>query len=706
MPNSYVEYSSATSDQVTNGFVFSFPYLSDDAGNALIDVYVSDVKLASSAFSVTTSPTNSILINAGSVLVGDAVKIARNSSTADPLVDFVDGSVLTEADLDRSYRHGFYLSQEAAEGSGGDLLSKKGGTDFDAEGNKITNLGTPTTGLDATNKAYVDQTIDNAELVGGSPSTVSLGAYDVTSTNDTLKTLRAWTADVETALDADINVTATGTTADRSLADRFADVVNVKDYGATGDGVTDDTSAIQAAEAAGDSVYFPEGNYNVTVAPTLNKSWGKGTVNISGTQTYLHPQPGPVSEIFASVFSPNNTATADASTELQRAIDFAQDNDLPLTLEEGGLYRVFTGLTFKHGQSATDTQKYSVKLNGNGATLYPDGSAITVMSIVPRCLLADQGAGRGISGISIKDLTFSGYASTSSKALVIGETGYVCDNFLFSRLENILIHQFESNAALFFKETRHFSCKKVVVRNSTCRIEASETGSFCGDMVFNACEFVSNPSVGLNPLDLSSSGTGQIRGIHFNHCYIYGSQTELICNGTAPQGVAGPQLGDIWFDGCQFDQGTGRALYVVANNDGQIFKIHITSCYFVSYGAETIRAQGSAEIGEILINNSTFSIIDGGSPIFCLQVDNVQISNNTFKDVTNANQYINIDACQQVSISDNVAWDSPTVVYGVSIGNASDRYFITDNMFDSTTSAINDYSTGTPLKTVIDNLQT
>jgi len=99
MPNSYVEYSSATSDQVTNGFVFSFPYLSDDAGNALIDVYVSDVKLASSAFSVTTSPTNSILINAGSVLVGDAVKIARNSSTADPLVDFVDGSVLTQDQL-------------------------------------------------------------------------------------------------------------------------------------------------------------------------------------------------------------------------------------------------------------------------------------------------------------------------------------------------------------------------------------------------------------------------------------------------------------------------------------------------------------------------------------------------------------------------------------------------------------------------------
>lgn len=65
------------------------------------------------------------------------------------------------------------------------------------------------------------------------------------------------------------DIIATGSTTSRTLAARFADVVNVKDFGALGDAVTDDTVAINAAYAAtatAGCLYFPAGDYRHATA--------------------------------------------------------------------------------------------------------------------------------------------------------------------------------------------------------------------------------------------------------------------------------------------------------------------------------------------------------------------------------------------------------------------------------------------------------
>jgi len=98
-------------------------------------------------------------------------------------------------------------------------------------------------------------------------------------------------------------VKASGSSTARSLSSRTADVINVKDHGAIGDGVTTDTAAIQsavnAAVAAGRGVYFPFGTYLT------------GTIFVNGYIPFIH---GDQATLLGNLSRNNGGGFIDAAT--------------------------------------------------------------------------------------------------------------------------------------------------------------------------------------------------------------------------------------------------------------------------------------------------------------------------------------------------------------------------------------------------------
>ena len=146
MANTYVDY---TASAAQTDFAFSFDYLEDEHVTVEID------GVATTAFTIVTTPSTKVVLDSGAT-AGQIVRVRRKSQPDTNLVDFVNGSVLTESELDRAYLHNRYLAEEISELNDQSLQVEAGGTQWDAKSLRIKNVDTPTDGTDATNKTYVD----------------------------------------------------------------------------------------------------------------------------------------------------------------------------------------------------------------------------------------------------------------------------------------------------------------------------------------------------------------------------------------------------------------------------------------------------------------------------------------------------------------------------------------------------------------------
>jgi len=337
MANTYVDYT-ATAGQTD--FAFSFPYLEDS--HVVVELEGVDQTLTTN-YTIETSPAQKIVLSSPTTAIagGELVRIKRVSDPSTNLVDFVNGSVLTETELDRAYLHNRYLSEEAYDGVNAGLGEVEGSTNYNANNKQIKNLADGTLATDAVNKGYVDTQIaltdtnlagffksthtgngtDNVFTLSFTPQTTEAEAYIVSidglvqvpdtdytigATDITFNTIPANSAEicvVATAASSvatvnEAQVTATGSSQARSLAKRFADVVNVLDYGAKGDGVTDDTTAIQNALNVTGTIYFSAGTYKITSALNISSNSTLMGDGKEKTVLYFYKASNPASDEF------------------------------------------------------------------------------------------------------------------------------------------------------------------------------------------------------------------------------------------------------------------------------------------------------------------------------------------------------------------------------------------------------------------------
>ena len=316
-------YTQITGNGSTTSFTVPFPYLL----KAHVRLYY--------GLNFTTGGYSSLLVDGANyswtsgttVLVtpappaGTVLTIRRETPTDSRLVAWSDSSTVTAADMDIADLQNFYVVQEQ--------------------------------------KDYV-------QALSITPS--------ANVTDNSITETKLSTDAVTTAKIKDLNVTpgklalytqpGTGAVA-RSLYGRMADWCSVKDFGAVGNGIADDTAAFQAAVNSGMAVYVPRATYNISSTINMNNGF-KALVGDAAMPVIRKTTVGPAFRIACSSGNVTNEYSTLSNLYIQNATGARPAFSATLT--------------------ATDA---AVELNGSNS----DNQSAVVIAIVSNLRILDFGCG-------------------------------------------------------------------------------------------------------------------------------------------------------------------------------------------------------------------------------------------------------------------------------------------------------------------------
>jgi hypothetical protein len=265
MPTYYAQIT-YTGNGSTTSFAIPFPFLDGSHVKAYINGTLNtNFTISTSTLVFATAPAN-----------GATVRIERQTPIDVRLVDFQDGSVLTEADLDKSANQTFYIAQEVSDDSFNNMAVD---TDdkYNANSKVIKNVANPVNANDVVNKTYLENTwlstADKATLTNLNSNIAS-----VTAVNSALTNVNAVGSDLLEAV-SEINTVAVSIANVDTVGTNITNVNTVAGNNANINTVASANSNITTVAGANANITAVAGQ----ITPTNNISTVAGAVANIGT---------------------------------------------------------------------------------------------------------------------------------------------------------------------------------------------------------------------------------------------------------------------------------------------------------------------------------------------------------------------------------------------------------------------------------------
>jgi hypothetical protein len=235
-----------TGNNATTNFAFSFPYLDSSHIKVRVDGVITPFTFVNSG-TVQISPAP---------LAGKIIDIRRETPKDIAPVNFTDGSVLLEQDLDLLAAFNLYTAQESADGVADAIVKDSTGV-WDAQSRRIKDVANPVNANDAVNKNWAETAMSSQLASATAQATISTtkaGEAAASASSASTSASTATTKAGEAAASAtSASNSATSATASAATATTKASEALASQVAAAASASTASTKASEANTSAGNA---------------------------------------------------------------------------------------------------------------------------------------------------------------------------------------------------------------------------------------------------------------------------------------------------------------------------------------------------------------------------------------------------------------------------------------------------------------------